>query len=208
MDTRTQFTRSALAAAARGWHVFPLIPNGKRPALHGADRCPRTGPCEAGHAGWEQRATTDPERIRAAWSAGPFNIGIATGPSGLCVLDLDTAKPDDGPVPERWAAEGARCGEDVLAVVAERAGAELPGDTLTVATPSGGLHLYYTAPEGTELRNTSGDTGRGLGWKVDTRAWGGYVVAPGSTTPRGPYRYVHDGAVAALPGWLAERLAP
>ncbi|MBK1784553.1 bifunctional DNA primase/polymerase [Prauserella cavernicola] len=207
MDTRTQLTRAALAAAERGWYVFPLAPRGKRPALHGTDRCPRTGQCAEAHAGWEQRATTDPARIRAAWSAGSFNIGVATGPSGLCVLDLDTTKPGEE-TPARWAAEGARGGEDVLAIVAERAGHELPADTLTVATPSGGLHLYFTGPAGVELRNTSGDTGRGLGWKVDTRAWGGYVVAPGSLTPTGAYRYVHDGTVAALPAWLAERLAP
>ena len=52
-----------------------------------------------------------------------------------------------------------------------------PADTCTVATPSGGLHLYYRAPaEDERLRNTAGT----LGWKVDTRAHGGYVVAPGS----------------------------
>jgi hypothetical protein len=46
-----------------------------------------------GHAGWEQRATTDPNRIRRAWSTGPFNVGIATGPAGLVVVDVDTADP-------------------------------------------------------------------------------------------------------------------
>src|SRR5690606_22485775 len=118
-----------------------------------------------GHRGWEQRATTDPERIRRAWSHAPYNVGIATGPSGLCVLDLDTADDGDAP-PERWARHGARCGEDVLAIVAAEAGKDVPGETLTVATPSGGLHLYFTAPTDAELRNTSGETGRGLGWKV------------------------------------------
>lgn len=207
MDTREVLTRAALDAAGRGWHVFPLVPGGKRPGLHGADRCPGTGACAEGHQGWEQRATTDPARIRAAWAHAPYNVGIATGPSRLCVLDLDTAKPGEE-VPERWAAEGARCGEDVLAIVAEQAGQELPADTLTVTTPSGGVHLYFTTPEGVELRNTSGDTGRGLGWKVDTRAGGGYVVGPGSVTTAGGYRYVYDGPVAPLPGWLTERLAP
>ncbi|RBM24261.1 hypothetical protein DI005_00570 [Prauserella sp. PE36] len=43
---------------------------------------------------------------------------------------------------------------------------------------------------------------------VDTRAWDGYVVAPGSITRTGAYRYVRDGAVAALPASLAERLDP
>lgn len=205
MDTTT--LDAALAAADRGWHVFPLRPGNKRPAGHPEDRCPGTGRCAGGHRTWEQRATTDPDKIRAAWTHAPYGIGIATGPSGLCVLDLDTLKPGET-VPERWAAVDARCGEDVLAVVADEAGQELPGDTLTVRTPSGGLHLYYRVPGNTTLRNTSGDRGNGLGWKVDTRAWGGYVVGPGTVTDTGRYGYVWDGAVSELPGWLVDRLTP
>jgi hypothetical protein len=205
MDTTT--LDAALNAAARGWHVFPLRPGSKRPAGHPEDRCPGTGRCAGGHRTWEQRATTDPDKIRAAWTHAPYGIGIATGPSGLCVLDLDTAKPGEE-ILQRWAAAGARCGEDVLAVVASEAGQELPGDTLTVRTPSGGLHLYYRVPGDVTLRNTSGGRGNGLGWKVDTRAWGGYVVGPGTVTDAGPYAFLWDGAVAELPGWLVERLTP
>lgn len=198
---------AALAAAQRGWHVFPLQPNTKRPALHGHDKCPRTGDCSAAHLGWEQRATTDPGRIRAAWSHGAYNVGVATGPSGLCVIDLDTLKPGEQ-VPEGLAADGVRSGEDMLAAVAIDAGEELPGDTLTVATPSGGLHLYYRSPAGVELRNTGGEQGRGLGWKIDTRAGGGYMVAPGSLIDGRVYELLHDGPVRELPAWLAQRLAP
>lgn len=207
MDTREHLERAALAAAERGWHVFPLRPNGKRPALHGHRDCPGTGACADGHRGWEPRATTDPERIRAAWARAPYNVGLATGPSGLCVIDLDTVKPSET-VPEHLAADGIRSGEDMLALLALEAGEELPGDTLTVGTVSGGLHLYYTAPAGVELRKTEGERGRGLGWKIDTRAWGGYMVAPGSIIDGRPYRYLHDGPVAPLPGWLTERLTP
>lgn len=208
MDTRiNQLRDAALAAAARGWHVFPVRSGAKRPALHGLDRCPGTGPCADGHQGWEQRATTDPDRIRAAWSQAPFNIGLATGPSGLCVIDCDTAKPDEVP-PEPWNEPGVTDGEDVLAVVAERAGHTVPADTLTVATPSSGLHLYFRAPHGETLRKTEGDRGQGLGWKIDTRAWGGYVVAPGSVTPAGRYAITYDTEPAALPGWLVDRLRP
>ncbi len=40
---------AALAAAGKGWHVFPLRPGTKRPALHGEATCPRTpGPAPAG----------------------------------------------------------------------------------------------------------------------------------------------------------------
>lgn len=203
---------AALAAAARGWHVFPLAPGSKVPALHRFDRCPRTGACAASHVGWEQRATTDPDRIRAAWSTGrAYNIGIATGPSNLIVIDLDVPGPGETP-PEPWNQPGVTDGQDVLAVLADQADEPYPGDTLTVATPSGGLHLYYTAPDGIELRNTGGDRGRGLGWKVDTRAHGGYVLACGSIIGTGTkarrYTYLHDQTPAPLPPWLVHRLTP
>ncbi|WP_435120176.1 bifunctional DNA primase/polymerase [Amycolatopsis thermoflava] len=212
MTTRTAdaLLAAALDAASRGWHVFPLAVGRKYPALHGADECPGTGVCANGHLGWEQRATTDPDRIRAAWSRAPYNIGVATGPSGLCVIDLDTLKPGEteADIPEPWRSNGDRSGEDVLADLAIQAGEELPGDTLTVRTPSGGLHLYYSAPDGIELRNTEGDRGRGLGWKIDTRAWGGCVVGPGSMADGRVYEFLYDGHIAPLPEWLADRLTP
>lgn len=202
-DNTTGLLTAALAAAAYGWHVFPLKPGSKLPALHGRDRCPRTDACETGHVGWEQRATTDPDRIRRAWTTAPFNIGVATGPSGLVVHDLDTAKPGET-LPEEWRMPGVQDGEDVLAVLADRHNQPLPADTLTVATPSGGLHLYYRAPDGVEFRTTAGK----LGWKVDTRAHGGYVVAAGSTVDGCRYRVVVDAPVAPLPVWLATLLRP
>ena len=70
----------ALYLAAMGWHVFPLAPMTKRqPAVKD----------------WENRATTDPDRIRRCWAADRWNIGIATGPSGLVVVDLDMPKDGD-----------------------------------------------------------------------------------------------------------------
>jgi hypothetical protein len=138
-----------------------------------------------------------------------LNIGIACGPSGLVVIDLDVPKPGDAAAPD-WvlAMSGVRDGQDVLAVLAEQAGQPLPAQTYTVATPSGGLHLYYQQPAETSLRNTSGDRGRGLGWKIDTRANGGYVVAGGSVVPGGTYRVLHDQVPAPLPDWLFQRLIP
>lgn len=201
--TSTALLAAALAAAARGWHVFPLRPGTKVPALHGHESCPGTDACRDGHVGWEQRATTDPDRIRAAWSHGPFNIGLATGPSGLLVVDLDTAKPGQT-TPADWAMPGVHDGQDVLAVLADRHCQQVDGDTFTVATPSGGLHLYYRAPEGERLRNTAGK----LGWKVDTRAHGGYVVAAGSTVDGRTYECLSDQDPALLPAWLLADLRP
>lgn len=201
MSTASQLRDWALCLAGLGWAVFPLLPDSKRPALHGRSRCPGTGTCCDGHQGWEQRATTDPDRIRRCWTQTPYNIGLATGPSKLVVLDLDEAKPGEQ-LPEGWSTVGARCGADVLDRLARRAGATVP-ETYTVATPSGGRHLYFRAPTELQLRNTAGD----LGPLIDTRASGGYVVAPGSTAPGGAYELYDDSEPAELPGWLVQALA-
>lgn len=192
MDPRTAaMLTAALASANRGWPVFPLRPGTKRPALHGVKACPGTGACRDGHRGWEQRATTDRDRITTTWSHAAYNVGLATGPAGLVVIDLDL--PDDD------TSDGD--GMAVLASLCRTRGATLP-DTYTVTTPSGGQHLYFTAPPGVALRNTS----RALGPHIDTRAGGGYVVAAGSTLPNGAYELTDDTDPAELPGWLVQAL--
>ncbi|MFJ6012090.1 bifunctional DNA primase/polymerase [Streptomyces sp. NPDC092952] len=189
----TLLLAAALDAAERGWHVFPLRPGGKRPALHAETVCPRTGPCTGGHLKWEDRATTDPDRIRRAWASGPYNIGIATGRSHLVVVDLD--KPKDG--------TDAPDGVANLAALAERAGQAVPA-TRTVRTPSGGLHLYFSAPAAARLRNTAGSVAP----LVDTRAWGGYVAAAGSTIDGHRYETVGPALIRPLPAWLLQLLVP
>ena len=198
---------AALTAAERGWRVFPLLPGRKQPAVHGAASCLGTGPCATGHKSWEQRATTNPERITRAWSHKPYNIGIATGPSGLLVVDLDTAHPDEQP-PDEWRHADVHNGHDVYAAAAiNDAGfeAELVWDTHTVVTPSGGTHLYYAAPADVRLRSTAGTA---LGWKVDTRGPGGYIVAAGSVIDGRRYETTIDRDLRPLPGWLVDKLKP
>ncbi|TJZ99693.1 bifunctional DNA primase/polymerase [Actinacidiphila oryziradicis] len=179
---------AALRAAGRGWHVFPLIPGSKRPAVRA----------------WEERATTDPQRIARCWATGPYNIGIAAGPSGLVILDLDTPKGPDDTAPAAWSAPDIADGTDVLAALCERHGQPYPSETYTVRTGRGGIHIYLTAPAGAELRNSAGK----LGWKVDTRAAGGYVVGTGSVVDGRPYTVTHDAPAASLPPWLADLLRP
>lgn len=199
---------SALTAASHGWRVFPLAPGSKYPALHGEDTCPRTGTCAGGHLGWEHRAATDPDVIRRAWAHAAYNIGLACGPSALVIVDIDTPKhPGDRP-PARWAGQGVTDGHDVFAALCEEHGQPAHHDTFTVRTGRGGTHLYFAAPPGMHLRNTTGDKGQGLGWKVDTRAHGGYVVAPGSTVAQRPYTVLLDVRPMPLPAWLAALLAP
>jgi len=178
---------AARTAAERGWHVFPLIPDDKRPAVED----------------WENRATTDPARIDRCWTAGPYGVGIACGPSRLVVVDLDQPKPHQTP-PQTWQRPGITCGADVLADRADAAGQAYPWNTHTVVTGRGGEHLYFAAPAGTELRNTQGR----LGWLIDTRAGGGYVVAAGSLASGRRYRTAHDISPALLPEWLKDALKP
>ncbi|GAA1526706.1 bifunctional DNA primase/polymerase [Streptomyces albidochromogenes] len=183
---------SALTAAERGWPVIPLHPGSKRPAGHPKRACPGTGRCADGHRTPEERATTDLDLIHAAWAHRPYNVGIATGPAGLLVIDLDPVKAEEP--------EGAPDGAASLQALCERAGQAVP-DTYRVRTARG-EHLYFTAPTDVRLK-CSVDR---LGPHIDTRAWGGYVVAPGSTTPDGTYEVSHDASVADLPGWLAALL--
>ncbi|GAA1391674.1 bifunctional DNA primase/polymerase [Catellatospora chokoriensis] len=180
----TELMQAALTAAERGWRVFPVTPDDKTPAVRA----------------WEQRATTDPDRIRRCWSAGPFNIGLATGPSGLVVVDLDRLKDDELAAPWECCVHGG----EVLAELERRAGIA-PVRTYTVTTWSGGAHLYYRHPDQAEqMRNTA----KKLGPLIDTRAHGGYILAAGSVVNGRPYRAGAERPVADLPEWLAVALAP
>ena len=176
---------AALGLARRGWFVFPLRPKDKRPL-------PR-------FTHWEQRATRDPDRIYQWWSAAAYNIGVATGPSKLLVIDCDSAGQEAPP--PRW--RDAHSGFDVLTLLAKEAQQRVPA-TLSVRTPSGGTHLYFHAPNDTHLRNTVGS----LGWHIDTRGVGGYVVGPRSVRSDGWYTIIQPAPIAPLPGWLVAALTP
>lgn len=167
----------ALAYAHRGWHVIPLHwPVGK-------------GGCSCGRAGCEspakhprtphgcKEATTDESVIRLWFRRWPCaNVGIATEPSGLLVVDVD---------PRNGGAESWR-------LVVEHLGRQLD-DAMTVTTGGGGRHLYFSLPPGTlpgSIRSRSGALGPG----VDLKCAGGYVVAPASHHVDGSqYRWLANG---------------
>ncbi|MGO4612972.1 bifunctional DNA primase/polymerase [Nocardia sp. 2YAB30] len=176
----------ALGHARRGFHIFPLHPGTKIPAIKQ----------------WEDEATRDARRILNWWARWPAdNVAIACGPSRVHVLDLDTNHGQ--PPPDRW--RHARDGRDVLTRLAAEAGQTLPVPTYTVSTPSeGGMHLYYRAPREPVLRNTIAR----LGWRIDSRGAGGYVVAAGSLLPNGSYQVLDDRTPILLPDWLTALLAP
>jgi hypothetical protein len=173
---------AAIAAARRGWAVFPCRPAGKQPAVPDS---------------WETRACADPDRVARFWPSDRHNVGIACGPSRLVVVDLDT----HGELPEGWRLPGIHDGRDVLAQLCEWARQPWPA-THQVATPSGGWHLYFTAPEGIEIRNSASL----LGPLVDVRGRGGYVVGAGSVVDGKPYEPVDDMPPAQLPAWIGRAL--
>ncbi|AOS65000.1 bifunctional DNA primase/polymerase [Actinoalloteichus hymeniacidonis] len=220
-DIRSALRSAATSAAERFGPVFPLrapkARHAKRPAwgLHADRDCDGTGYCRTGHLGWEDLATADTERVARCWSnfcrlgSGVHNIGLPCGLSGLLVVDCDMPKgPDDRPE-GRWTREGVGSGLDMLTALAQEVGEQppLPGDTFTVRTPSGGTHLYYRMPSGVRLGNTAS----ALGWRIDTRGWGGYVAAPGSmvtdTTGTRRYEVEADVPILDLPAWITRRLA-
>jgi putative DNA primase/helicase len=160
VTARPNVLNAALAFAAQGIPVFPL--NGKVPAK--------------GSAGFKD-ATTDPATIRARFTPG-MNVGIPTGaPSGLVVLDADSAD-----------------GEQALAEVC---GGTLP-QTRTHRTGRGRhfLFAYPGQPVPSRAKLRPG---------LDVRGDGGYIVAPPSVHPDTGTPYTVEDAdvpVAPLPDAL------
>lgn len=149
----TDMLHYALAYAARGWAVFPVhTPNPDKTCSCNRDDCDRVGKHPRISHG-RNRASKDEDAINRWWGMWPeANIGIATGhESGIIVLDVD-----DG-------------GEDSLS------GKPLP-DTAEQITGSGGRHIVFSRPSDQRRYKTRVKFLPGL----DSRADGGYIVAPPS----------------------------
>jgi hypothetical protein len=167
----------ALALAAEGFHVFPLIPGSKLPHIDD----------------YPNRATRDPEQIRRWWTCPvmgtlqDFNIAISTtryqDDSALLVVDVDN--------------KGDKHGDDTVAQL-KAEGLVLP-ITRETRTPTGGCHLFYRVD--VPVKQGAGVLGEG----VDVRSRGGYVVGPGSLTDNGGYVSANDGLVLDAPAWLIEK---
>lgn len=166
----------AYACAALGWAAFPLAPQSKRPAI----------------TGWQAQASTSLAQLEY-WFAGEHqdcSVGIATGEaSNLFVVDLDRKPGVDGfkSMHELMHVHGASMDDFA--------------ETVIVATPSGGCHIYLNWPEGGGIKNSSGELGEG----IDIRGEGGLVHAPGhdayQIVPRNGVRHVD---VMNAPDWLVE----
>lgn len=156
-------------ASRLGWKIFPVTKNQAKPPLVKS---------------WEQIATNDPDQIKAWETRFPgCNWAVATGPSGICILDVDKKHGKDG---RRTLTSLALDGDDIP-------------HTRTHRTPTGGLHYIFSGT----TRSTVETLGRGL----DTRSIGGYALLPGSTRVEGPYTVEANTTPVPIPPWMADRLA-
>lgn len=169
----------------RGWWLVPVHSvyvsnlNGAVVCTCGTLGCPKPGKHPVTGTG-VNAASNDPAVVDKWWSDWPWaNIGVACGPSGLVVLDVDGA-----------------AGENSLRELS-------PPPPLTVEVATGrGRHLYFRSPEGPPVANSISALGNGL----DVRSDGGYVLAPPSRhRSRLIYmwrRDLDDGVgIAPWPGW-------
>lgn len=125
-----------------------------------------------------KNGTTDAGKIEEWWTRHPrANIGIAT--EGLIVIDVDTAA-------NTWPGDPERSCDLSAAPLA--------------LTPRGGCHRIFRQPAGKAWRST---TSR-LATKVDTRADGGYIVAPPSVIQGKPYQWAPGLELDETPDRLPE----
>jgi hypothetical protein len=154
---------------------------------------------------WSNESSSDKAELKKWFynvEAGQRRIGIKTGQDsrGVVVIDIDVNKKD------RQTGEIAdpRSVQEKLEYIAETYGA-LP-DTLSVHTPSGGLHLYYIAdrPVATLKKIFPNDP-----LDVDSRGDGGVVVAPDEVdyVTDSEYDEFHPKHMARLPDWMYDVVA-
>ncbi len=168
--------QAAGALARLGLRVFPLWPGTKLPAL----------------TGWPQKASADPEQVCAWWTGdyAGYGVGLATGAaSRVWVLDLDVKHGADG------------IGDLRRLIEANGADYRPFTDTWRVATPSGGVHLYFRWNAACAADGGIGNSSKRVAAGIDVRSNGGYVRAPGAVgyhpvEPDAPVRFM------PAPAWL------
>lgn len=200
----------AIAAAQRGWRIFPVEPMGKTPHRLHPERPPEDAPwCLK----WGDEASNDFNKIVWWWTKWPTaNIGVAAKPSRLLIVDCDKPKGSGSPLKGTPYAslldrlDGYADGWDVYREMCLRSGGDwnVTRDTYTVATGSGGIHFYYQWPDGLQASQTSLLKGL-LDIRCNGGARGGYVLGAGSITDKGPYTVEDELPVRDCPPWLIER---
>ena len=160
----------ALRLAKQGLHMFPLRPGSKEPFSK----------ADMSGQGWpEYAAASELEIMRWHERFPGCNWGIACGPSGLAVIDVD-CKP------------GKPNGFETLAALEREHGPLRSG--AVVRTPSGGEHRYFYGQVASRAH--------ALGPGVDVKSAGGYVLTPGSVIDGKAYRCVTDDVTPSGPAAL------
>jgi hypothetical protein len=124
-------------------------------------------------------ATRDPEIIRAWWGRWPFADPAAAVPERMVVVDVDR-----------------RGGQNGFRAFARLAGCDpLDVETPIATTPSGGLHLYFSAakPYANKVRID--------GTSIDVRARGGCAILPAHNGRRW-LKKLSKTPMAPAPDWL------
>jgi Bifunctional DNA primase/polymerase, N-terminal/Primase C terminal 2 (PriCT-2) len=172
----------ALAYVRLGWYVLPLhsMRNGR--CSCGKRDCPSPAKHPIGRLvpnGFKD-ASNDPATIEEWWRQEPdANIGVATGQSGLTVLDVDS--PDGK-------AQLKHEGGTLSPTLVSRTGRE------------DGYHLWYRgAVPSSQVK----------GEHLDVRGTTGYVVAPGSVHATGRvYHWANpECPIADVPDWVGPWVA-
>jgi len=161
------FLEIALDCIRRGWWVFPCKPRSKEPAVHGGFYA----------------ATLAEDQVRAWWTEWPdANVAIATGASGLTVLDCDHGLND----------------LDDLRHWRERSGLPWTYAVHTGRRDSYGVQLYYQGSGVKSIPWADGD------YSGDIRGASGYVMAAGSVHPDSgeTYEVLFDGPVMPVPNYV------
>jgi hypothetical protein len=167
--------------AAAGLPVFPAGPD-KRPLF----------------AGWQEKATTDPDQINEWWRIYPGALpAIYVGRAGLVAIDCDR-HPEGN--------DGIKAFNQLLSANHDKL-TNVPMSK----TAGGGAHLFFKQPNGEALGNGRGELPDG----IDVRGVGGYVIAPGAVLPDGrqwtsvngraplPAAF-KDCTIPELPQWLKD----
>jgi hypothetical protein len=170
----------ALRLAELGWLVFPCWGLRNRHGVDGNllcacgnDSCKNQGKHPIGslvpHGLLD--ATRDQKLLRKWWTAFPdATLAVATGESGLIVIDID---PRHG-------------GDVTWDRILKTAGESVAGDMSGVPeseTGGGGSHYIFLSPEGQRIMSRNGALGAG----ADVKATGGYIIAPPSRHASGNY---------------------
>lgn len=120
------------------------------------------------------------------------SYAIDTGRSNLVIIDCDNKNTING---VNSFLEQAQTNDSIP-------------QTFTVKTPNDGLHFYFKSPSNYKIKSSNGTV---LGPGIDIRAYGGYIVAPGSLlrveNDIREYTVEDDELeIAELPSWILQKI--